>query len=129
MIAVEGDHALALKACDVIMRIDSQYSRLVNETFMRKTYMAERRGMVGCAILFKLRERQKAREMLDLVARNRRGFDMTDQSAAPEFFRALRLIVVVRAAAKVGDISATNAVPNILGTKTCDREQGDPSNP
>lgn len=129
MIAVEGDQALALKACDVIMRIDSQYSRLIDEAIMRKIYFAERRRMVGRAIQCKLRERQKAGETLDLVARNRRGFDMTDQLAAPEFFQALRLDVVVLAAAKVGGIRATNSILQTLNTKTCDREQGGPSNP
>nr|WP_254436837.1 hypothetical protein [Ruegeria arenilitoris] len=85
--------------------------------------------MVGCAILFKLRERQKARETLYFVTRNRRGFDMTDQSAAPEFFQALQLDVVVLAVAKVGGIHVNNAILQTLNTKTCDREQGDPSNP
>lgn len=54
---------------------------------------------------------------------------MTDQSAAPEFFQALQLDVVVLAVAKVGGIHVNNAILQTLNTKTCDREQGDPLNP
>ena len=74
---------------------------------MNKIYVAGHRGMVGSAIVRKLR----ARGALDLVTRSHEELELTDQSAVNAFFDAERPECVVLAAAKVGGIHANNTYP------------------
>lgn len=71
-----------------------------------KTYAAGHRGMVGGAILRKLRDRGAA-----TITRTRAELDLTDQQAVRAFFRSERPDAVVLAAAKVGGIHANNTYP------------------
>ncbi len=74
---------------------------------MNKIYVAGHRGMVGSAIVRKLR----ARGALDLVTRSHEELELTDQAAVRAFFDAERPECVVLAAAKVGGIHANNTYP------------------
>jgi nucleoside-diphosphate-sugar epimerase len=78
---------------------------------MQKIYVAGHRGMVGSAILRRLRARQAAGEALTLVTRTSAELDLTDQAAVRAFMQAERPDVVILAAAKVGGIMANNTWP------------------
>lgn len=78
---------------------------------MQKIYVAGHRGMVGSAILRRLRARQAAGEALTLITRTRAELDLTDQAAVRAFMQGERPDVVILAAAKVGGIMANNTWP------------------
>jgi len=74
-------------------------------------YVAGHRGMVGAAILRRLRARKAAGEAIEIVTRTHAELDLTDQAAVRHFFQQARPDIVVLAAAKVGGIHANNAYP------------------
>ena len=78
---------------------------------MRKIYVAGHRGMVGGAILRRLKNRQASGEDLQIVTRTHAELDLTNQAAVREFMQNERPNVVVLAAAKVGGIHANNTYP------------------
>lgn len=69
-----------------------------------KIYVAGHRGMVGSAILRKLKEKGYT----NIVVRTHAELDLTDQKATREFFEKERPEYVFLAAAKVGGILANN---------------------
>lgn len=78
---------------------------------MVKIYLAGHRGMVGSAILRKLRERQASGVALQLVTCNHGELDLTNQAQVAEFFQSEQPDVIILAAAKVGGIHANNTYP------------------
>src|SRR5690242_122775 len=72
-----------------------------------RIYVAGHRGMVGSAIVRRLR----AEGFDNLVLRTRQQLDLTDQRAVDAFFAAERPEYVFLAAAKVGGIHANNTYP------------------
>lgn len=72
-----------------------------------KIFVAGHRGMVGSAIVRKLR----AEGFDKVVTRTRSELDLRDKSAVREFFESEKPDVVVDAAAKVGGIKANNDFP------------------
>jgi GDP-L-fucose synthase len=72
-----------------------------------KIFVAGHRGMVGSAILRRL----KAEGFSHLVTRDRSQLDLADESAVAKFFAEERPTVVLVAAAKVGGIKANNDFP------------------
>ena len=73
----------------------------------RKIYVAGHRGMVGSAIVRKLRLQSDC----SIITRTRSELDLTDQHAVKKFMQAERPDVVILAAAKVGGIHANNTYP------------------
>ncbi len=73
-----------------------------------RIFVAGHAGMVGGAILRRLKEERKDAE---LITRRRAELDLTDQSAVRTFFGDVSPDVVVLAAAKVGGIHANNTYP------------------
>lgn len=73
----------------------------------KKIYVAGHRGMVGSAVVRKLRERGATR----LVARTSQELDLRDQSCTDDFFAQEKPEVVVFAAARVGGIYANMTYP------------------
>jgi nucleoside-diphosphate-sugar epimerase len=73
----------------------------------QKIYLAGHRGMVGSAILRRLR----ARGAEAVLTRNSAELDLTDQAAVRAFFQAERPDAVILAAAKVGGIAANDSYP------------------
>ena len=67
-----------------------------------RVYLAGHTGLVGSAILRQLR----AAGFTDLLVRDERALDLTDQAATRRFFAAERPQAVIVAAAKVGGIMA-----------------------
>lgn len=76
-----------------------------------KYYVAGHRGMVGGAILRRLKARQQAGEALTLLTRTHAELDLTDQVVVRDFMQAERPDVVILAAARVGGIHANNTYP------------------
>ena len=76
-----------------------------------KVYVAGHRGMVGSAIVRRLKARQAAGESISLLTRTHAELDLTDQLAVSRFFAEQQPDVVVLAAAKVGGILANNNYP------------------
>ena len=74
---------------------------------MARIFVAGHRGMVGGAILRRLR----ARGGDEPIVRTRAELDLTDQAAVEAFFQAERPEVVILAAAKVGGIHANDTYP------------------
>ncbi len=74
---------------------------------MRKIYVAGHRGMVGQAILRRLKRRGEE----NLLTRTHAELDLTNQAAVQEFMNTECPDVVVLAAAKVGGIHANNTYP------------------
>ncbi len=72
-----------------------------------KIYVAGHRGMVGSAILRKLRQHGPT----NIVTRTHAELDLTDQAAVRAFFEAEKPDQVFLAAAKVGGIHANNTYP------------------
>ncbi len=72
-----------------------------------KIYVAGHQGMVGRAVVAKLRERGYA----NLVLRTRAELDLTDAAAVDAFYAEARPEVVIVAAAKVGGIHANATYP------------------
>jgi len=73
----------------------------------QKIYVAGHRGMVGSAIIRKLR----AHGHKNIVVRTHEELDLTNQAAVNEFFDIARPDQVYLAAAKVGGIHANNTYP------------------
>ena len=76
-------------------------------TGLSKIYVAGHRGMVGSAIVRKLR----ALGQTNIVTRTRAEMDLTDQRAVHQFFADEKPTEVYMAAAKVGGIHANNTFP------------------
>lgn len=76
-----------------------------------KIYIAGHRGMVGGAILRRLRARQEAGESLELVTRTHAELDLTNQDEVACFMYDAAPDAVILAAAKVGGIHANNSYP------------------
>lgn len=76
-----------------------------------KIYIAGHRGMVGGAIMRRLKARQSAGEALVLLTRTHAELDLTNQAEVRAFMQAERPDVVILAAAKVGGIYANNTYP------------------
>lgn len=72
-----------------------------------KVYVAGHRGLVGSALLGRLR----ARGYTNLITRSHAELDLTEQSAVREFFAKEKPEYVLLAAAKVGGILANNTYP------------------
>lgn len=72
-----------------------------------KIFVAGHRGMVGSAIVRKLR----AEGFTSILTRTRTELDLTDRAAVRRFFDAERPEIVIDAAAKVGGIKANNDFP------------------
>src|SRR5881409_512531 len=72
-----------------------------------KTFVAGHRGMVGSAIVRRL----KADGFSNLVTRDRSELDLTDESAVAKFFAEKRPTIVIVAAARVGGIKANDDFP------------------
>ena len=70
-------------------------------------FVAGHRGMVGSAIVRRLR----ARGYTNIVTATHTEMDLTSQAALPAFFASRRFDCVVLAAAKVGGIYANNTFP------------------
>lgn len=73
---------------------------------MTRYFLAGHNGMVGSAMLRRLRERGA-----DVITRDRRTLDLCDQAATRAFMQSERPDVVILAAAKVGGILANAASP------------------
>ena len=76
-------------------------------TNQTNTYVAGRRGMVGSAIVRRLRALGHAA----ILTADRRALDLLDQAAVRRFFAQNRIDIVYLAAAKVGGIHANDAYP------------------
>jgi nucleoside-diphosphate-sugar epimerase len=76
-----------------------------------RIWVAGHRGMVGGAILRRLRARQAAGEASALITRSRAELDLTEQAAVRAFMAAERPDVVILAAARVGGIHANDTYP------------------
>jgi GDP-L-fucose synthase len=72
-----------------------------------KIYIAGHAGLVGSAIIRKL----KSRGFTNLVTRTRRELDLTNQAEVKFFFEKVKPSYVILAAAKVGGIFANNQYP------------------
>ncbi|MBC7162754.1 MAG: GDP-L-fucose synthase [Immundisolibacter sp.] len=72
-----------------------------------KIYIAGHRGLVGSALMRKLRERGYT----NLLIRTHAELDLTDQAAVEAFFAAEKPDYVFLAAARVGGIHANNTYP------------------
>jgi GDP-L-fucose synthase len=82
-------------------------SHLFNMEKNARIYVAGHRGLVGSAIVRKLREEGHS----NLVTRNSRELDLREQGAVREFFERERPEYVFLAAAKVGGILANDTWP------------------
>jgi nucleoside-diphosphate-sugar epimerase len=78
---------------------------------MTKIYVAGHKGMVGSAILSRLRARQSETGALELVTRTHAELDLTNQLALRQFMQSERPDLVILAAAKVGGIYANDTYP------------------
>ena len=76
-------------------------------TLQTPIYVAGHRGMVGSAIVRRL----KQLGFDDLILRSRSELDLTSQPATQAFFEANQPATVIFAAAKVGGIHANNSYP------------------
>jgi GDP-L-fucose synthase len=74
---------------------------------MKKVFVAGHQGMVGSAILRKL----KNIDDIEIISRTRAELDLTDQRAVQSFFQTENIEQVYLAAAKVGGIMANNTRP------------------
>lgn len=72
-----------------------------------RIYVAGHRGLVGSAVVRALRQRGYG----NLLLRERRELDLTEQSAVRDFFDRERPGAVILAAARVGGIQANNTRP------------------
>ena len=72
-----------------------------------KIYIAGHRGLVGSAIVRKLKERG----FVNLIIRTHKELDLTNQAQVKSFFKQEKPDYVILAAAKVGGINANNTFP------------------
>ncbi|MCL2430907.1 MAG: GDP-L-fucose synthase [Alphaproteobacteria bacterium] len=72
----------------------------------RRLFVAGHRGMVGAALIRRLK-----RERCEILTADRCALDLTRQAATEEWLRHHRPDVVIAAAAKVGGIAYNNAFP------------------
>jgi GDP-L-fucose synthase len=72
----------------------------------RRVFVAGHRGMVGAALIRRLK-----RERCEVLTADRCALDLTRQAATEEWLRHHRPDVVIAAAAKVGGIAYNNAFP------------------
>jgi len=72
-----------------------------------KIYIAGHRGLVGSAIMRQL----ESRGFTNLITRTHKELDLTNQTAAQDFFAKEKPEYVILAAAKVGGIHANNTYP------------------
>ena len=68
-------------------------------------YVAGHRGLVGSAVCRRLREQG----FTNVVGRTSAELDLRDRASVREFFRAVRPVYVVLAAARVGGIGGSAA--------------------
>lgn len=73
----------------------------------KRIYIAGHKGMVGSAIIRRLKESGCE----NLVLKSHAELDLTEQKAVREFFEAESIDIVILAAAKVGGIHANNEYP------------------
>lgn len=78
---------------------------------VRRIFVAGHCGMVGSAILRRLKARRDAGDDLALITRSHAELDLTNQAAVSDFMKSERPDVVILAAAKVGGIHANNTYP------------------
>lgn len=76
-----------------------------------KIFLTGHNGMVGGAILRKLKARLNDGEPIDILTRSRADLDLTEQAAVRHFMQTERPDIVILAAAKVGGIVANNTYP------------------
>ncbi|MDX2464378.1 MAG: GDP-L-fucose synthase [Porticoccus sp.] len=74
---------------------------------VKRVFIAGHSGMVGSSIVRRL----EGRDDLELVFRNHKELDLTNQQAVFDFFQHENIDVVYLAAAKVGGIVANNTYP------------------
>jgi GDP-L-fucose synthase len=79
----------------------------MTKLFARKVFVAGHRGMVGQALVRKLREFGASQ----LILHSRRELDLRNQSEVERFFREERPEIVIFAAGKVGGIHANHTYP------------------
>ena len=79
----------------------------MTQEFSQKIYVAGHRGMVGSAIIRKL----KAQGYANILTRTHAELDLTNQAAVKAFFEQEKPDQVYLAAAKVGGIYANNTFP------------------
>lgn len=77
----------------------------------KKIYIAGHRGMVGSAILRKLKIQREAGVDLTFITRTSAELDLTNQQAVDDFMAREQPDEVILAAAKVGGIIANNSYP------------------
>lgn len=87
--------------------VANKYFMTVNITSETRFYIAGHRGMVGSAIVKKLR----AAGFNNIITRSHDELDLTNQQSVSRFFAAQQIDHVVLAAAKVGGIHANNEYP------------------
>ncbi|WP_458367943.1 GDP-L-fucose synthase [Microbulbifer thermotolerans] len=73
----------------------------------KRIFVAGHEGMVGSAIVRKLRER----ENVEIITVSRDKLDLSNQSAVKNFFSNERIDIIYLAAAKVGGVYANNKYP------------------
>ncbi len=78
---------------------------------MTKIYVAGHNGMVGSAIVRRLKARQEDGEAIELITRTHAELDLTEQASVRDFLSSTCPDVVILAAAKVGGIHANNTYP------------------
>ena len=76
-----------------------------------KIFLAGHGGMVGSAILRRLKTRSNAEEAPEIITRTHAELDLTDQSAVKDLMGSTKPDVVILAAARVGGIHANNTYP------------------
>ena len=76
-----------------------------------KYFVAGSNGMVGKAIVKKLKEKTTNGEDIQIIQKERSQLDLIDQGSVRNFFKIEKPDVVIIAAAKVGGIRANNSFP------------------
>ena len=76
-----------------------------------KIYVAGHKGMVGGAILRRLKNKVEVGEKHEIITRTRECLNLTEQAEVREFMQLERPDLVIIAAARVGGIHANNTFP------------------